>query len=348
MKNIKMKSKALVSLLLAFCFLFSLFCVSAAAQERGYGDLELIVGGTPFGVKFSIEGVVITGFSDVPTAAGMRNPAYVSGLREKDIIIKVNGEDVSGVGSLDRALENSCGNEMTLEYIRSGERKSVKLTPVLCKNDEKYKLGITVKDGGAGIGTVTYIMPDSLIFGGLGHGICDAETGKPVEIGKGVVNNVRISGIKKGVSGAPGEIKGYLGYEKCGALFGNTSCGVFGVYTSIPENLGRKMKVGLRDEVKNGEASIITTLDASGVPQEYKIEISGIDKSATGAKCFCIKVTDKSLIEKTGGIVQGMSGSPIIQNGKIIGAVTHVMINDPTVGYGIFIENMLSQMQKAG
>lgn len=342
MKNINIKSKALISFWLSLCFLFSVFCITAAAQERGYRDLELIVGGTPFGVKFSIEGVVITGFSDVPTAAGMRNPAYVSGLREKDIIIKVNGESVSGVGSLDRALENSGGKEMTLEIARAGERKSVSLTPVLCKNDKKYKLGITVKDGGAGIGTVTYIMPDSLMFGGLGHGICDAETGKLVRMGKGVVNNVKISGIKKGVSGVPGEIKGYLGYEKCGVLFDNTACGVFGVYTSVPENLGRKMKVGLRDSVKNGEASIITTLDAGGVPQEYKIEISGIDRSASGAKCFCIKVTDRSLIEKTGGIVQGMSGSPIIQNGKLVGAVTHVMINDPTVGYGIFIENMLN------
>lgn len=348
MKNTKTRVKILVSFLLVFCFLVTFMSVSASAAEKSYEGLELIAGGVPFGVKFSIEGVVITGFSDIVTDSGVTNPARQAGLKEKDIIIKVNGESVSSVTSLDRIIEESGGEEITLTYVRAGENKTATLTPVLCKNDSKYKVGMTVKDGGAGIGTVTYIVPDSLMFGGLGHGICDSDTGNLVKMGKGIVNNVKINGIKKGVSGAPGEIKGYLGFEKKGILYGNTACGVFGVYTSLPANVGERFKVGLRDEIKNGEAYIISTLDADGTPQKYKIEISGIDRDATGAKCFCIKVTDKKLIEKTGGIVQGMSGSPVIQNGKLVGAVTHVLINDPTVGYGIFIENMLDQMGSVG
>lgn len=331
---------------MVFCFLITFLNVSAFAAERNYRDLELIAGGVPFGVKFSIEGVVITGFSDISTADGVKNPAYRAGLREKDIIIKVNGESVTSVGALDKFIEASLGKEITLTYLRAGENRSVSLLPVLCSGDGKYKIGITVKDGGAGIGTVTYIMPDSLMFGGLGHGICEAETGKLVKMSRGVVNNVKISGIKKGISGAPGEIKGILGFEKKGILFGNTACGVFGVFTGLPLNACEKYKVGTRDEIRNGEAYIISTLDADGAPQKYNVEISNINRESDGAKYFCIKVTDKKLIEKTGGIVQGMSGSPIIQNGKLVGAVTHVLINDPTVGYGIFIENMLNQMQQ--
>ena len=346
MKNMKTRVKILLSFLMVFCFLITIFSVSAMAAERDYRDLELIAGGVPFGVKFSIEGVVITGFADIATADGVKNPAYRAGLREKDIIINVNGESVTSVGALDRIVEMSGGKAISLTYLRAGENKSVELAPVLSVNDGKYKIGLTVKDGGAGIGTVTYIMPDSLMFGGLGHGICEAESGNLVKMTRGVVNNVKISGIKKGVAGTPGEIKGILGFEKKGILFGNTACGVFGVFTALPQNACEKYKVGLRDELKNGEAYIISTLDADGTPQKYKVEISGINRDTDGAKCFCIKVTDKRLIEKTGGIVQGMSGSPIIQNGKLVGAVTHVMINDPTVGYGIFIENMLCQMEE--
>ena len=345
MKTTKTKIKILVSFLLVFCFLFTFLSVSASAAERDYRDLELIAGGIPFGVKFSIEGVVVTGFSDVSTADGVKNPASLAGLKQKDIILKVNGESVSSVAGLNRVIEGSGGKKIKLTYSRAGESGEINVTPVKSSDDGKYKIGLTVKDGGAGIGTVTYIVPDSLMFGGLGHGLCDSESGNLVKMNRGIVNNVKINGIKKGVSGTPGEIKGVLGFEKKGILFENTTCGVFGVYSSLPENATEKYKVGLRDEVRNGEAYIITTLDADGTPQKYKIEISNIDRSADGAKCFCVKVTDKRLIEKTGGIVQGMSGSPIIQNGKIIGAVTHVFINDPTVGYGIFIENMLNAAQ---
>ena len=344
MKKCQTKVKILLSFLLVFCCLITALSVFVSAAEKDYRDVELIAGGMPFGVKFSVEGVVITGFSDISTKNGVENPAVRAGLKEKDIIIKVNGESIFTVSALDKKIEASGGNALTLEYKRAGETGAVSITPVYCSSDGKYKIGLTVKDGGAGIGTVTYIMPDSLTFGGLGHGICDSETGNLVKMNRGIVSNVKISGIKKGISGTPGEIKGILGYEKKGILYNNTACGVFGVYTSLPDGATQKYKVGTRNDLKNGEAYIITTVEPDGAPQKYSVEISNIDREATGAKCFCIKVTDRSLIDKTGGIVQGMSGSPVIQNGKLVGAVTHVLINDPTVGYGIFIENMLSEM----
>ena len=201
-----------------------------------------------------------------------------------------------------------------------------------------------MRDHGAGIGTVTYIIPESGEFGGLGHGICDGETGELVRISSGVIMNVKINSVKKGISGEPGEIKGSFGLEKLGQLKSNTECGVYGKFDKIPDGLGKAIPVGSRNEIRCGDATVVTTL-ADGDREEYKIEIASINKDAKGSKCFVIKITDERLLEKSGGIVQGMSGSPIIQNGKLVGAVTHVMINDPTVGYGIFIENMLNAAQ---
>ena len=191
---------------------------------------------------------------------------------------------------------------------------------------------------------MTYIVPSTGAFGGLGHGICDGESGTLVSMTRGVVSDVTVSGVQKGVSGKPGELKGYFGAEKTGTLLKNTDCGVFGVFSHIPTcSPMQALPIATPAEVKEGEAYIFCTLDG-GKPCKYSVNISQIDRSATGPKCFTVKVTDPALIAKTGGIVQGMSGSPIVQNGKLIGAVTHVLINDPTTGYGIFITNMLAQM----
>jgi stage IV sporulation protein B len=163
-----------------------------------------------------------------------------------------------------------------------------------------------------------------------------------VPISRGAVVNVGIDGVEKGKSGTPGELRGHFKSGKSGSLLQNTDCGVFGVLATLPEGLPcEPLYLGLRDEVKEGRAYIWSTLEGN-VPRRYEIEISNIDRSAAAGKCFSVKVTDKALIDASGGIVQGMSGSPIIQNGKLVGAVTHVMINDPTAGYGIFIENMLA------
>lgn len=327
-------------LLISFCT--AIFTVDAFAADNAvqYKNISLIPGGIPFGVKFNTSGVMVLGFCDLEGISKTQNPAYQAGLRPRDVIIGVDGRDINGADDLIRTVEGCEGRTLNITYTRAGEEKTAKLTPAYSKSEGKYKTGVWVRDSGAGIGTVTYIVPDTGEFGGLGHGICDGESGELIPMERGTVTDVKINSVKKGISGEPGEIKGYFGKEKCGVLKSNTDCGVFGVYSSIPTGLEKPMPIATRDEVKCGEAELMCTLDESG-RQSYKVEISSINRKADGSKCFVIKVTDKNLIKKTGGIVQGMSGSPIVQNGKLVGAVTHVMINDPTTGYGIFIENML-------
>ncbi len=331
-----------LALLLSLLLICALFCFGASAADD-YKDLKLIPGGIPFGVKFNTEGVIVVGFCDLEGLQKSQNPAYLAGLRPKDVITEINGLPVKDASSLTRAVEESGGRELSLTYLRGGQKNTIKLTPLYSETDGSYKTGIWVRDSGAGIGTVTYILPQTGSFGGLGHGICDGETGELIKMDSGVVTDVKISAVKKGIAGTPGEIKGYFGTEKTGTLLGNTDCGVYGLFSQIPASVGKAIPIGTRHEVKEGAATILSTLE-NGQRQEYKIEIGTINRDAKGSKCFIINIKDPALIEKSGGIVQGMSGSPILQNGKLIGAVTHVMINDPCTGYGIFIENMLDNM----
>ncbi len=352
MENIKFNKKGFRALTLFLCaaMIFTvcagLLPMNASAADISNGNISLIPGGVPFGVKFNTEGVVVIGFSDLDGISKSQNPAYQAGLRPKDIITKVNGRSLEDASQLTEIIEGCGGKQLSVTYTRGGQEKTAKLTPAYSESEGKYKTGMWVRDSGAGIGTVTYIVPETREFGGLGHGICDGETGELIPMERGVITDVRINSVKKGVSGVPGEIKGYFGTDKCGSLKSNTECGVFGAFSKLPQGVGEAIPVGNRSSVKNGEAEIWCTLDGGG-RQSYKIEISAINRNADGPKCFVIKVVDAKLIEKTGGIVQEMSGSPIIQNGKLIGAVTHVMINDPTTGYGIFIENMLAAQNAA-
>ena len=304
-------------------------------------ELTLYPGGMPFGVKFYTEGVTVVGFCDVDTKNGKVNPAQKAGLKQKDMILKVNGESLSGASQLTELIESSGGNQLTLLCRRGKNEFEVKLTPAFCPAESRYKTGIWVRDSGAGIGTVTFIIPDSGAFAGLGHGICDADTGELVPMKRGSVSDVTISSVVKGEAGAPGELKGYFNAGKVGALLGNSSCGVWGMFTEVPESSCEPMPIGLRGDVEEGDAYILCTLDSNKIEQ-YDVRISNINRDAKGSKCFTVTVTDPDLLAVSGGIVQGMSGSPIIQDGKIIGAVTHVLINDPTTGYGIFLENMLT------
>ncbi len=333
--------------LLVITFLLSTFTVQTFAtqfhSENKYENLKLIPGGIPFGVKFSTAGVMVIGFCDVDSSSGAQNPAYSSGLRVKDMITKIDGREIFDASELTRAVENCGGKILTLTYTRNGNEKVAKIKPVYSVSEERYKTGVWVRDNGAGIGTVTYILPKNNAFAGLGHGICDSDTGELIPMRRGVVTDVTVSGVKRGLAGAPGEIKGYFGASKRGTLIDNTDCGVYGMYTERPTGVGEAICIGTRNDIRNGEAYIICTLDGSG-SKKYNIEISSINRDEKGSKCFTVHVIDDNLISKTGGIVQGMSGSPIIQNGKLVGAVTHVMINDPTTGYGIFVENMLDRM----
>ena len=294
----------------------------------------LIPGGMVFGVRFFTEGVLVVGIPDNESS-----PAYASGIRVNDVILKVNGVNVSDADSLSRAVDSSKGEPIKLTCRREGREFSVTVKPRL--EDGSYKTGVWVRDSGAGIGTVTFIDPETGLFGGLGHGICDADTGKPMPLGRGVLLGVTINGINKGIKGDPGEIRGSFKPEKLGAVTGNTDCGIFGIYSEIPKSIYGAIPMAHKDEVKAGATTILCTLE-DGEIREYSVELASVDPSASGGRCFTVTVTDPALIKQTGGIVQGMSGSPIIQNGKLVGAVTHVLINDPARGYGIFIENMLA------
>ncbi len=313
-----------------------------------YRDIKLYPGGMPFGVKFFTKGVLVVGFCDVDTEGGLVNPAYDAGIRLKDVITHVGDKEIAGASELTELVENSGGAPMEVRYTRGEGEFTATITPIKSKTDGKYKTGIWVRDSGAGIGTVSFIDPKSNYFAGLGHGICDTETGKLLPIERGTVVDVTVSGIQKGVSGTPGEIKGFFSSGKTGTLLGNNECGVYGFFADTPKNIPTEpLPIALKSDLREGEAYIYCTLDNNTI-EKFTISISDINKSAEGGKCFTVKVTDPALLEKTGGIVQGMSGSPIIQNGHIVGAVTHVLVGDPTRGYGIFIENMLKSGEAFG
>ena len=323
---------------------------------------EVYVGGMPFGVKFYTEGILVVGFCDVDVTAGGGgsrnvNPARNAGIRMRDVIVAVNGKAPAGAASLTKAVEESGGKPVTLTVKRyaasHGGKKAaapaateltISVTPAYSASENRYKTGLWVRDSGAGIGTVTFIDPETNAFAGLGHGICDGETGKLIPMQRGQVTDVTVSGVEKGTAGSPGAIKGYFAPGKTGSLLGNTPCGVYGILSTRPASATTKLPVATRNEVTEGEATLLCTLDNGAVGQ-YSVQITSVDYTATGSKCFTITVTDPALIEKTGGIVQGMSGSPLVQNGKLIGAVTHVLINDPTSGYGIVIENMIRAVE---
>lgn len=322
-----------------------LLCLPALAISSEAADIastELYPGGMPFGVKIISKGLIVVGFSE--THGDCVSPAFTAGVRKGDVILKVDECDISSIEDFVAKISASEGKEVTLTVLRGTENLKFTFYPQLSSDDGRYKTGLWVKDSASGIGTVTFINPESNAFAGLGHGICDASNGKLISLSKGIVMDVTVNGVVKGKVGSAGELKGHFNQKKIGTLSVNCDSGVFGLLSKgsvIPPE--GKMKVCPKEQVQAGEAYIWCTL-GDEKPQKYTIQLSDIDTHGNGMKNFKIKVTDKTLIERSGGIVQGMSGSPIIQNGKIVGAVTHVLINDPTQGYGIFIENMLNAM----
>lgn len=306
----------------------------------------LIPGGMPFGVELHTKGVLIVGFSAVNESDG-RCPAADAGMALRDIVIEVDHQQIGSAAEVADRIAASGGREMTFTVERSGRRMEKKLKPVKSESDGIYRSGIWIRDSAAGIGTVTFICPDDHTFAGLGHGICDADTGMLLPLSRGTVMNVVIGSVRKGQEGAPGELKGFFGGERIGALMKNTDCGAFGMLSELPKKALPAIEVGSADRIHPGEATILCTLDSSEGIRSYPIRIRKICDRKRENKNFLVEVTDPELIARTGGIVQGMSGSPIIQDGRLVGAITHVMVENPTQGYGIFIENMLRKKNQA-
>lgn len=309
-------------------------------------EVTLYPGGQPVGVKLNTQGVLVVALSDVETENGKStSPGAIGGLQVGDSIIKINNVSVNSSEQVSNIVNNSEGKELNLTINRKGNELIKKIKPIKNTNDNNYKIGLWIRDTTAGVGTLTFFDEKSKKFAALGHPITDADTGTILSISSGQIVSSSIVSVRKGARGNPGELKGIFIDEDItlGEIFKNTECGIYGSTNKnlVNSKFNKPMKIALRHEIKEGPAKVITTIDG-GEPKAYNIEIQKLlQQDVPGPKSMVIKVTDPILLEKTGGIVQGMSGSPIIQNDKIVGAVTHVLINKPDVGYGIYIEWML-------
>ena len=302
------------------------------------------------GVKLYTNGVLVVGMSEIEGEDSKTYKPYENtGIEEGDTIIKINNNLISSTDDLIEKVNMSKGEKVEIEYIHDEETKECSITPVKT-SEEEYKLGLWVRDSAAGVGTVTFYEPSTQSFGALGHGITDIDTGDLLNIASGEFVTAQVLNIKKGENGNPGKIQGTVEeQETIGDITKNTEFGIYGKIqdlSSLNIDTSKEMEVAMREEIELGKATILCSLDNQTV-KEYEIEITKIYRDNNyNNKSMEIKVTDEELIEKTGGIIQGMSGSPIIQNGKFIGAVTHVLVNSSTEGYAIFGDLMLKQSKE--
>ena len=328
-----MKRK-IIAFLLALGFTCCAFLLNgnvAYAESR-----TVFLGGTPAGFNIQTRGALVAGLSDVITGDGIKSPSKDAGLQIGDVIYYIENTEVNSAKDVERVISLTSGS-IKVEYLRCGNVCTAEITPATDLNGDK-KLGVFIRDEISGIGTITYIDKDRIAT--LGHPVLD-ENGDLLKIIKGKIYACNITGCVKGERGAPGELRGViLKKEEIGVIDSNTEYGVFGTVNDKfdTKNL-KKIEIG---EGKMGDAVIYTTINGS-TPKEYSISIIKADNAFSGNKNYVIKITDKELLNSTGGIVQGMSGSPIVQNGKLVGAITHVFINDPTRGFGISINNMLDK-----
>lgn len=299
----------------------------------------VLTGGEAFGLKMYTNGLIVVGFSDIATASGKRCPAKEAGIEKGDLLKTLNGVRLQKNSDVTELINACNGADCAVTLERGGEERSVTLKPAVSSEDGEPKAGMWVRDSAAGIGTVSFYDPKSQLFVGLGHGIYDVDTEKLMPAAEGEIVTTTITGVKRGAKGAPGELRGIFEQDNViGELYGNTALGVYGKLSSAVG--GEPAEIALKQEVEVGAAKVISPAVGGG-STEYAIDIVSIINDDRGSgRNMVIRITDPRLIELTGGIVQGMSGSPILQNGKLIGAVTHVLVDDPTTGYAIFAERM--------
>lgn len=302
--------------------------------------------GTPFGMKIYTNGLLVISTGDVETASGTVNPAQDAGIKVGDYIVSANGERINCNEDLVETVIESGGKPLALEITRAGKSKKLSVTPALDKNEGLYRIGVWVRDSSAGVGTLTFYSPASNVICGLGHGICDRDTGKLLSLEHGELVSAEIISVIKGSAGEPGELKGRFTSDRISDIALNTDNGVYGNPYKLLDT-SKLVKVAYKQDIKNGDAQILCTISGDK-PKLYSCRV----QKRTGAydlntQNMIVTVTDKELISATGGIIQGMSGSPILQNGELIGAVTHVFVDDPKKGYAVFAENMLDTAASA-
>lgn len=319
----------------------------STASVQVVDELQVVVLGNPFGMKLYTEGVLVVDMTDIETENSTENPAKKAGIKKGDYVLSVNGESLSTNEDLVDIVENSAGEELTFKILRGKKKFTVKLRAVLSKESGTYKIGLWVRDSSAGIGTLTFYSPTTNVICGLGHGICDEDTGELLKLDTGEIVTAEIFAVEKGESGEPGKLKGRFTEKTLGEIKLNCSGGVYSEFSGDLA-ISKLIEVALKSDIQNGAAQIYCTVDGT-TPRLYDCKVSiksGNFNSAT--QNMIVTVTDPVLLEATGGIVQGLSGSPLLQNGKLIGAVTHVLVDDPTKGYAIFAENMLQNAQSVG
>ena len=327
---------------IAFLLLAALFVMPTSVTTVAKAEQSVYLGGMPIGIGLAENGLIVTGFVDVITDEGAVCPARGTEILTGDLITEINGSFVKNATDFASILQKSEG-DVTLTVKRGENEYKIALTPATDSLTGLKRIGLTLKNGINGVGTMTFILPETLKFGALGHGIVDADTGKPFVCDSGSVYQCRIDGFKRPEKGKAGELNGKF-LDKGSPIGKITRCNAFGVYGTVEKGVTKGLKfipVASRKEIKPGAAEIYSTIHGE-TPEKYDIEIV---KAATQRKMqeksMLIRVTDEKLLKETGGILQGMSGSPIVQNGKLIGAVTHVLVNDSTLGYGLYVDWML-------
>ncbi|MFC4404262.1 SpoIVB peptidase [Gracilibacillus xinjiangensis] len=314
-----------------------------------YDDYQVVPGGQSIGINLHTEGVLVVGHHLVSTKDGEKSPGEDANIKVGDSIIQINGQPIKNMEEVAPLVKQAGESNKALEVkLRRGKQTiETSLTPHLDKNDNNYRIGLYIRDSAAGIGTMTFYDPKSNKYGALGHIISDMDTRKPVEINNGSIVKSNVKEIKKGQNGIPGEKRADFDFNESqlGNITKNTPFGIFGSLDKNPDKnkWSEPMPIALPNQVKEGKAQILTVIEGEKV-EAFDVEVvNNVAQEAPATKGMIVKITDKRLLDATGGIVQGMSGSPIIQDGRLIGAVTHVFVNDPTSGYGVHIEWMLNE-----
>ena len=330
-------SSRIAAVCLGILFACAAYAPGVSAMATDAADTRTLVPvGHTVGVKLFSDGVLVVGLSDGDT------PAKESGLREGDIVVAFNGSDIASTEHLQQLLAENGEARSTMSVRRGVKTLTLPITPEETA-DGSYRLGAWIRDSMAGIGTMTFYDPQSGVFGALGHGVTDVDTGKLMPLEHGSIMDATVKAVKRGESGAPGELRGEFDLtHDSGGLFANTDCGLFGVVDGETNAISTQtaVPVAKRGEVTTGAATILANCSGDKVC-EYDAVIERVYAGNSPTRNLLVRVTDPDLLAQTGGIVQGMSGSPILQNGALVGAVTHVLVSDATRGYGIFIENML-------